>query len=90
MYFDFPSQDSDKIDLPISSFRKYYIKFAPLHPNDDAQTIIRIELERLSILYYVNALPQKEVWSWKRITNIVGFGNKVQSKFDLNCMLYRY
>ena len=30
------------------------------------------------------------MWSQKRITKVFGFVNKVQSKFDLNCMLYKY
>lgn len=90
MYYDLPTHDSDQIDLPISPHGKFYIKFAPLHPNDDPQIIFKIEHEKLRTLYSVNALPKKEVWFRKRITKIISFGNKVQSKFDLNCMLYRY
>lgn len=49
-----------------------------------------IERERLRTLYSVNARPQKEVWCRKRITKIVGFSNKIKSKFGLNCMMYKY
>lgn len=30
------------------------------------------------------------MWSQKKITKIIRCGNKVQSKFDLNFMMYRY
>lgn len=43
MYYDLPAQDADQIDRQISSYGKLYIKFAPLHPNDDTQLIVRIE-----------------------------------------------
>lgn len=43
IYIDLPTQDIDQIDHPISPHRKFYIKFALLHPNDDPQTIIRTE-----------------------------------------------
>lgn len=38
----------------------------------------------------MNARPQKEMWSRKRVTKFVGYGNKVLSKFDINCLLYKY
>ena len=90
MYYDLPTQDVDQLDLPISPHGRYYIKFASLNPTDDPQTIIRTKRERLRTFYSINAQPQKEVWSWKRITKIVGYGNKVQSKFDLDYPLHRY
>ena len=46
--------------------------------------------ERLKTFYSKNELPQKEVWSRKRITKISGFGRKILTKFELNCVLYRY
>lgn len=63
MYYDLPTQDSEQLDLPIPLYGKLYIKFAPLHPEDDPQVITRIEKERLKTLYSLNAPPKKEVWS---------------------------
>ena len=83
-------QDADQLDLPISPYGRYYIKFSPLHPYDDHQTIFRTERERSKTFYSVNAQPQKEVWSRKRITKISRFERKVQSKFDLNWLVHRY
>ena len=90
MYYEIPSNDSEQLDLPLSSYIKYYTKFAPLHPEDDPQLIIWTEGERLKIFYSKNALPQKEVWSKKRITKIAGCGRKILTKFQLNCVLFRY
>lgn len=90
MYYDLKNQDSNQIDFPISPYDKFYIKLAPLHPEDDPQMIIRTEREWLNTFYSKNALPQKKVWSRKRITKISGFGRKVLTQFELNCMLYCY
>lgn len=73
MYYDLPIQDADQIDLPISPFVRYYIKYAPLHPNDDHQIVIRTEREKLKTFYSINAQPKMEVWSRKKITRITGF-----------------
>lgn len=40
MHYDLRTQDVDQLDLPISPHRHYYIKFTPLYPTDDPQTII--------------------------------------------------
>ena len=90
MYYDLPTQDADQLDLPISPYRRYYIKFSPLHPEDGPQRIVRTEKERLQTLYSVIAQPQKEEWSRKGVTKINGFGRKVLSKFDFNCLLHMY
>ena len=55
MYYDILTNDSEQLDLPLSPYNKFYIKFAPLHPNDDPEMIIRIELERLKTFYSKNA-----------------------------------
>ena len=88
MYFDLPTQDVDQLDLPISPYGRFSIKLAALHPNDDPQTIILTEHDRLSTFYSTNERTQKEVWSQKRITKIVCYGRKVQSVFDVDCLLY--
>ena len=90
MYYDIPKDDLEQIDLPLSPYSMYYTKIAPLPPNDDPQLIIRTEHERLKSFYTKNALPQKEVWCRKRINEISGFARKVLTKFDLNCVLFRY
>lgn len=36
----FQQNDENQLDLPISPHGCFYIKFAPLHPLDDPQTII--------------------------------------------------
>ena len=86
MYYDIPNNNSDQIDLPLSLslYSKYYTKFALLHPEDDPQLIIWTERERLKTFYSKNTLPQKEVWSRKRITKISGFGRKILTKFVLD------
>ena len=61
MHYDLPTQDAGKIDLSISPHWYLYTKYAPLHPNDDPQIIIRTERDRLRTLYSVNVRPQKEV-----------------------------
>lgn len=43
MYYDLPMQDTDQLNLLISPYGRYYIKFAPLHPNDDPRMIVIIE-----------------------------------------------
>lgn len=35
MYYDVPTNDSEQLHLPLSRYNKYYITFAPLHPNDN-------------------------------------------------------
>lgn len=76
MYYDQPTQDSDQIDLTISPYGKFYITFAPLHPEDDPQVIVRTERERLKSFYSLNARPQirsvvseenyKDIWVQKK------------------------
>lgn len=90
MYYDIPPNDAEQLDLPFSPYRKFYIKWTPLHPKDSQDLIIRTERERLKTFYTKNALPLKEVWPKKRITKIPGFGIKVLSKFELNCILFKY
>ena len=90
MYYDLPTQDSDQLDLPISPYGKFYIKFAHLHLEDDPQMIIRTERERLKTLYSLNTPTQKGVWSRKRTTKIYGFGRKVLTNFDLDYLLHRF
>ena len=34
MYYDMPKNDLEQLDLPLCPDNKFYIKFAPLHPND--------------------------------------------------------
>lgn len=90
MYYDIPNNDLDQLDLPISPYSKYYTKFAPLHLNDDPHFLIRTEREWLNNFYTKNDLPQKEVWSRKRITKISGCARKVLTNFNMNCVLFRY
>ena len=90
MYYDLPTQDSDQLDLPISLYDKFYIKFALMYPENDPQMIIRTERERLKTLYSLNTPTQKEVWSRKRTTKIYGFGRKVLTNFDLDYLLHSF
>lgn len=90
MYFDLLNHDSYQIDLPLSPYNKFYTKFTPLHPEDYPQLIIQTERERLQTFYSKNALPQKEVWSRKRITKISEFGWEILTMFELNDVLFRY
>lgn len=72
MYYDIPNNDSDQLDMPLSPDNKYYTKFTPLHPEDNLKLIIQIECERLKTFYSMNAIPQKEALSRKRITKTQG------------------
>lgn len=90
MYFDLLTNDADQLDLQISPHGRHYIKFSNLHPSNDPQTILQTECERFRTFYSINARTQNEVWSQKRITNILRYGSKVQSMFDLDYLLYRY
>lgn len=42
------------------------------------------------MFYSKNALPFKDVWSNKRITQVSGFGRKILVKFELNCPLFQF
>ena len=90
MYYDIPNNDLEQLDLPFSPFSKFYTKFAPLYPEDDPQMIIQTKHERLETFYAKNALPLKEFWSQKRITKISGLRRKIMTKFELNCILFRF
>ena len=90
MYYDISSDDFEQLDLPLSPFSKFYIKFAPLHPNDNLEFTIRTERERLKTFYAKNSLPLKEVWTRKKITKIYGYGRKILTKFELSCSLLWY
>lgn len=59
MSYDLPASDADQPNLPRSVYATFYVKFAPLHPNDDQEILIRIEREYLSTFYATSALPKK-------------------------------
>lgn len=90
MSYDLPISDVDQLDLLRSPHAQFYIKFSPFHPNEDIETVIRIERERLKSFYATNALPEKQVWSKQRITQISGCRMKVLRKFGFDCLLHNY
>lgn len=90
IYYDIPSDNSEQLDLPLSPFSRFYIKFTPLHPEDNPEVNLQTERERLKTFYTKIALPLKEVWSRKRITKITGYGRKILVKYELHFPLFRY
>ena len=59
MYYDIPTNDSEQLDLPLSPYNKFYIKFSPLHPNDAPELIVRNEREKIENFLFQECTPSK-------------------------------
>lgn len=88
--YSLPSNDFEKIHLPISPHGRLYVKFDPLHPSNDKDTLVWTDRERLNTFYTTNALPQEKTLSKYKITKFSCLGTKILRKFGQDCILYYY
>lgn len=85
-----PSSNFEQLDLPISSYERFYKKFPSLNPIAPMKHQVQKEREILETFYKAYAKSMKETWSMKKITTIERYGKKVINKISLKLHLIPY